>query len=62
VTVIPINGDFIPRRSNHRAKIGLIVLPANTVADVEKSRLAAVIYSDRAHIFAPTGEIVRFGR
>jgi hypothetical protein len=64
---IPFEGYARPILFSDGALIGLIVLPANAVADVEKSRLVAghlsnTIYSDRAHSSASTGEIVRFGR
>jgi hypothetical protein len=35
--VIPRDGDFTPRRSNNRTKIGGRVAPANTVANSESS-------------------------
>jgi hypothetical protein len=66
VFVIPINGDSTPTRSDNRAKIGGTGFPANAVTNLEKSGLCAghsnTTYSDRAHISASDGEIVRFGR
>jgi hypothetical protein len=47
VSVIPINADFIPRRSNYRAKIARRGSPANAVADFEVSLMRAKIIEVR---------------
>ena len=63
---IPFDGYARPILFSDGALIGLIVLPANALADIEKSGLVAghlcTPYSDCAHIFASAREIVRFGR
>jgi hypothetical protein len=41
VTVIPINGDSIPSRSDDRAKVRCSNAPANAVADFKESGLIA---------------------
>jgi hypothetical protein len=41
VTVIPINGNFIPSRLNYRAKIAHRGSPANAIADFKMSGLIA---------------------
>jgi hypothetical protein len=41
MTVVPIDGDSTPSRSDNRAKIGRTLFPANAVANFEESRLFA---------------------
>ena len=63
---VPSNSHTRPIRFNDRATVSLVFSPANAVASFQKSRLFAghsnTIYSDRAHVSASDGEIVRFGR
>jgi len=67
MAVVPIYGDVSRMSRSDGALIIFISVPENAVADVEESRLVTghlsnTTYSDRAHIFASTGEIARFGR
>jgi hypothetical protein len=64
--IVPFDGYARPIRFSDSAKVSRSEPPANAVIDPEKPRLIAshsnTIYSDRAHVSASDGEIVRFGR
>jgi hypothetical protein len=65
--IIPFDGYARPILFSDGALIIFISIPANAVANTKVSGLVAghlsnTNYSDRAHVFAADGEIVRFGR